>query len=269
MDWVGLWDVHPHPTWVVSPAALQILAILLVLMLSMWLAARRGLDPKVMYWAGVCGIVGALAGGQLWAGLSDFIIRGGVAPGWTGSRSVIGAFCGALLAGGAYIRWTGRSLPAHADAAVPAIALGYAVARLGCLLAGDDFGISTAGAWGLRFGSPSEALAFQVGAGLIAPDATLTLPVHPTQIYHALLGLTGFAALLRIKGAAPGMRLAAALMMYGAGRFVIEFFRGDAIPIWGPLDINHFASLVMLAVGIAIWRPQPQAAFATARGEHA
>lgn len=269
MDWIGLWDVRPQPTWVISPAALQILAILLVLVLSMWLAARRGLDPKGMYWAGVCGIVAALAGGQLWAGASEFIAHGGGALVWGGPAGVIGAFCGALLAGGIYLRWTGRSLLVHADAAVPAIALGYAVARLGCLIAGDDFGIPTAGAWGLRFGSFTEALAFQSGTGLVAPDATWTLPLHPTQIYHALLGLAGFVVLLQVRSATPGMRFAAALMMYGAGRFVIEFFRGDAIPIWGPLDINHFASLVMLIAGLALWCRQPQAAMATLRGEHA
>jgi prolipoprotein diacylglyceryltransferase len=52
----------------------------------------------------------------------------------------------------------------------------------------------------------------------------------------------------------PGKRFAAALIFYGVGRFVIEFFRGDAVPVFGPLDVNHIASLLMLFAGTWLWR---------------
>ncbi len=46
-----------------------------------------------------------------------------------------------------------RRLPLarSADAAAPALALGYAIGRVGCLLVGDDYGIPTDAPWGLRF----------------------------------------------------------------------------------------------------------------------
>jgi phosphatidylglycerol:prolipoprotein diacylglycerol transferase len=132
--------------------------------------------------------------------------------------------------------------------------LGYAVYRIGCLLNGCCFGTVTDVPWAVTFGQNSEAFALQVAAGLVPPGAPHTLPVHPTQLYHALLGVVIFLVLTRMKSDVPGSRFAMGLIFYGAGRFVIEFFRGDAALFVGPLDADHIAALVMLAIGIVLWR---------------
>jgi phosphatidylglycerol:prolipoprotein diacylglycerol transferase len=181
--------------------------VLVALALAAAGAGRARLDVWTMYLAGLAGIGGALAGGQ---------------------AGVIGAFAGAALAGGVVIRARGGEFLRYADAAVPGIALGYAVYRVGCFLNGCCFGI--------------------------AHDDGL----HPTQLYHAAAGAMLFLGLIFIRGVQPGARLAGALLAYGASRFAIEFFRGDAVPVWWILDRPQLLSIVMVAAGATLWMTQPR-----------
>lgn len=213
-------------------------------------AHRDGLDPWTMYLSGVVGFAGALL---LGGSLAPLVSSGEAHEASTG-RGALGALLGAGLGGWGVLKLRGSHFLAYADAAAPAVALGYGVYRIGCLLNGCCFGTAADLPWAVGFGVDSEAFSVQIAAGSIAPDATQTLPTHPTQIYHALLGLAGFLVLRRRPAGAMGRRFAAALMIYGAGRFAIEFFRGDAVAILGPLDPNHIAALGMLGLGIFLWR---------------
>lgn len=223
-------------------------AVLVVLASTATEARRMRLDPWTMYLAGLVGLGGAMLGGGLY--LSALAPEH--APDGEG-RAAIGAFAGAAALGWLVLRARGGNFLHHADASVPGIALGYAVYRIGCFVNGCCFGAPTDWSWGVTFAPRTEAFAFQVAQGLIPPGAVETLSVHPTQLYHAALGLGAFFILSRCKGAHPGSRLALALALYGAGRFAIEFLRGDAQPVIGPLDVNHMASLAMLVMAFALW----------------
>lgn len=225
--------------------------------LTLWLAAagaeRQRLDPWSMYIAGVLGLFGALWGGSLFAqviaGSSVDYLRV-----FDGEKSVFGAFAGATLLSLSFLAWRRLPVQAYVDASIPAIFVGYVMMRVLCFMDGHCFGVVTDLPWAVTFAPNTQAFVAQVAAGLIAPDALHTLPVHPTQLYHALLGIIACLVLLHMKPDVPGKRLPAALILYGAGRFVIEFFRGDAIPFFGALDVNHIAALAMIVLGIALLR---------------
>jgi phosphatidylglycerol:prolipoprotein diacylglycerol transferase len=60
--------------------------------------------------------------------------------------------------------------------------------------------------------------------------APLYVPIHPTQAYHSLAGLTTFIVLMALKKPLrdqPGRLMGVFLLLYPAFRFTIEFFRGD------------------------------------------
>lgn len=223
-----------------------------------WCAERDGLDPREAFVAGLLGMIGGFLGGSI-------MVSGGLPPGISANpatwlqfvyaeKAVFGVVFGGALLVTTWLMIRGQSVLQFADVAATAAALAYVIARLDCFAHGHCYGIPTDVPWSMTFVPNTQAFVSQVAAGLIAPDALHTLPVHPTQLYHALLGIVVFLVLLRMKIDVPGKRLAAALILYGAGRFVIEFFRGDAIPILGVLDVNHIAALVMLVVGGALWR---------------
>jgi len=224
-------------------------SVLAVLAATAIEAQRMRLDPWTMYLTAIVGLGGAMLGGELYAALAAVAHAGDGA-----ARGAIGAFTGAAALGSLVLVWRGGEWLRYADASVPGIALGYAVYRIGCFVNGCCFGTPTDLPWGVTFGPGTEAFAFQVAQGLIAPEAARTLSVHPTQLYHAVLGIASFLALVHWKGGPAGSRLALALVLYGIGRFAIEFFRADTQPMLGPLDVNHMACLVMLVAALVMCR---------------
>ncbi|MAE30463.1 MAG: hypothetical protein CMO43_02515, partial [Verrucomicrobiales bacterium] len=86
---------------------------------------------------------------------------------------------------------------------------------------------------------------------------TLSLHVHPTQVYAALLNVAlygGLAWLYRRKRF-DGQVFGAYLVGYSICRFVVEFFRGDyaAGELWlGWIKPGQQLSLLLLPVGVAL-----------------
>jgi phosphatidylglycerol:prolipoprotein diacylglycerol transferase len=233
-----------------QPALYSVLALVLILGATAITAQRARLDSWTMYLAGMTGFCGALLVGWIYVALSEHGLH---AEG--GGRAAIGAFIGAALFGWLVVRIRGAKLLPYADAAVPGIALGYAVYRIGCFMNGCCFGIPTDLPWGVSYAPGTEAFAAQVAAGWIDSHAAHSLAVHPTQLYHAAAGALSFLALTQIEATWPGRRLVVALLLYAVSRFVIEFFRGDAQPIWGALDLDQISCITMVAIGVSIgWR---------------
>lgn len=123
------------------------------------------------------------------------------------------------------------------DIGSPCVALGYGVARLGCLLAGDgDYGTPTSLPWGMSFPN-----------GLV-PTAQY---VHPTPIYECLAGLLIFWYLWRVgKGVLPsGSIFARYLVLTGITRFLVEFLRLNPPSMLG-LTNAQIVSVLCVAAGL-------------------
>jgi phosphatidylglycerol:prolipoprotein diacylglycerol transferase len=175
-------------------------------------------------------------------------------------------FYGSAIAGSLAILWVVRrrrlSLPRLADAIAPALALGYSVGRIGCLLVGDDYGRPTDLPWGMTFPNgpiPTTAadLRYHFGVELPAtlpPDAQV--PVHPTQIYESVVAfaiwLVGLWMLRRAGYRAGG----AGLVLFGLlalERFLVEFLRAKDDRWIGPLTVAQVISLVILVLIVGLW----------------
>jgi phosphatidylglycerol---prolipoprotein diacylglyceryl transferase len=231
-----------------------------------WVLARqfekRGLDPEaawdMLLWIALGGIVGAKL---YYVGLHyeallenpirELTNRGGLV--W------YGGFIGGVLA----FYWQARKrnlplVPAF-DATAPALALAYAIGRMGCFLVGDDYGRPTESWVGIAFPEgypPSTAGYFRsIGTHIPAeiPDAAV-LAVHPTQLYEVALALLMFAVLWRVSGRLRSGRLFALyLAMYGVLRFGIEFVRAKTDLIILGLTTSQIASILLLVLAGVIW----------------
>lgn len=249
MSWY--WNVV-HPLWF----ALGACAIALW-GLNRW-ADGVDVDQRLMRRVGFVGLLGAFWGGHLLVVLSqpslilDDPLR--LLNFLEGGKGIFGAFVGAALFGSLYLLYRRQPVLAYADAAVPAVALGYVVARIGCFLNGDDFGIVSSVPWAVQFPPGTEAYAAHLNHGLIEAGASLSLSVHPTQLYHSVAGVLLFVLLTRWQGSWSGSRLALAMAGYGLLRFTIEWFRGDVSPVLGPFHASHLFSLgFILGAGLLWW----------------
>ena len=206
---------------------------------------RRSGLPDEGVDAAVAGAIGGLAGAKLlWTlehlgeapALDLLLSRGGL--------SWFGGLAGGILTGLFIIRRKRLPVVATLAAATPALAVGHAIGRVGCLLVGDDYGRPTDLPWGLAF---PEGLPPTV------------VPVHPTQIYEALV-LMPLALLLirwRKEGRPATFVLGAYLAGAGAIRFAIEFLRINE-RVFGPLTVAHLASLAAVALGAALLAAMPR-----------
>jgi phosphatidylglycerol---prolipoprotein diacylglyceryl transferase len=160
------------------------------------------------------------------------------------ARSVEGALAGGILAIELYKWKNGISLRTGARFALP-LALGIAIGRIGCYLAGlDDFtyGTPTALPWGHDFG-----------------DGILR---HPVQLYESL-AMAAFAAVyivavLRRNDTFITNGFYLALAWYGLQRFLWEFWKPYGAVI-GPLTLFHLLSLFVLLYAVAMLATAPAA----------
>jgi phosphatidylglycerol:prolipoprotein diacylglycerol transferase len=130
------------------------------------------------------------------------------------------------------------------DALTRSVPLGHAVGRLGCLSYGCCFGRRTGGRLAITYRNP-HAKAVRV-AGL------QDVPLHPAALYEAVLGVGVFIAVnvTAASGAAPGVTTGVGFILYGLGRFGVEFLRDNGGPVLGtPLSLSQLFALTMAAIG--------------------
>jgi len=147
-----------------------------------------------------------------------------------------------------------------ADAAAPALAIGYGLGRIGCFLVGDDYGAPTDGWWGVAFpkGSPPTTAYslrnFGVRVNPSIPDDTL-LRVHPTQIYETLAAFAMFAILMWLAHRAhrKGQVFAVFAVMMGIERFLVEIVRAKDDRFLGPFTVAQLISVILIIVGIVLF----------------
>jgi prolipoprotein diacylglyceryltransferase len=148
---------------------------------------------------------------------------------WPG-QSIVGGLLGGLIGVEIAKKLTGQTR-STGDAMVLPIAVGLAVGRIGCFLAGlhdDTFGLPTALPWGADFGDG--------------------IPRHPTQLYEIVVVLPLGWALHRARFATPGLAFRLFLSAYLLWRLLAEFLK--PVPVAWPLGLSgiQWTCLVALAV---------------------
>ena len=146
-----------------------------------------------------------------------------------------------------------------ADAMAPAMAIGYALGRIGCFLVGDDYGAPTNGWWGIAFpkGSPPTTAfslrEFGVRVNQSIPDDAV-LKVHPTQIYESLSAFVMFLILMRVESRPhrKGTALALMLVLLGIERFLVEIVRAKDDRFLGPFTVAQLISVIIVIIGIVM-----------------
>src|SRR5438270_10484574 len=167
-----------------------------------------------------------------------------------------GGLIGGFLGCSAYLLIKRIDYFTAADAAAPALAIGYALGRIGCFLVGDDYGRPTNSWVGIAFpkGSPpttAESLR-QFGVHVdpsIPPDQVLR--VHPTQIYESVSAFIMFAILMYAskRPHARGRIFGLFLVLMGIERFLVEIVRAKDDRFLGPFTIAQLISVIIFVVG--------------------
>jgi len=255
--------VHPE-LLSLGPLTIHWYGVMLALafLAGLWTASRRaplvGVASERIADAGFWLLVGAIIGARVFYVITywDTLIQNPLFPSapWTeifmvhrGGLVFYGGLIGASLACILFARRHKLPLWKLADIFAPSIALGYVFGRLGCLMRGCCYGRPCDLPWALRFPVGHET----------HPAGMPATPVHPTQIYDALLSL-GFylaLALLYRRKRFDGQVFATYLMGYALLRSFVEMFRGDysTSHLHGGLTPAHLVSIGIFVAGAVLF----------------
>jgi phosphatidylglycerol:prolipoprotein diacylglycerol transferase len=194
-----------------------------------------------------------------------------------GGLVAYGGFIGGLVGSWAFLAPKKIRLLAWADDAVPSLASGLLITRIGCYLFGCDFGkrlpedaprwikaLGTFPHWASGTlasgeGSPAYVRHLDVYRGTTM-EADLvrmntSFPVHPTQIYESLVGLLLLVLLLwqRKYTRFRGQVFFLFVFAYGFMRFILELWRDDVERgSYGPtLDAHVYIPLCLVLMSVA------------------
>lgn len=154
---------------------------------------------------------------------------------------VYGGIIGGIFAGYLFTRLKKLNFLEYFDLVMPQIALAQGFGRIGCVLAGCCYGLETDSHFHIIFRESHYA-----------PN---NIQLLPTQPISSALNFLNFIALLfiskRVK--ASGQVAGFYLIFYSAGRFILEFFRGDLERgNIGILSTSQFISIFLFLIGIGI-----------------
>ena len=200
------------------------LGFLLALRLAVSLARREGIDSARIVDLGIVALLAGFIGAKLTLYVLDaryYLAHPmEILKNLRSAGVFYGGFALAAAAGYVYVRRFRLPVGKVADLVAPPLSLGQAIGRIGCLMAGCCYGRSCTLPWAVTFSDPA---AFQL------TGVPLGVPLHPTQVYHALADflVLGITLWLWKRRRFDGQVFWVYVLLYGILRFVVEIFRGD------------------------------------------
>jgi phosphatidylglycerol:prolipoprotein diacylglycerol transferase len=238
----------------------------LAVLAGVWLGTRRaeraGFSGDAITTLVLWGVLGGVVGARLFhvADHLPYFLEHPleIVAVWQGGIAVYGGFIGGLIAGA--IAAARSRLPAWPllDAAAPAMLVGQAIGRLGCLSNGDAWGAPCEGAFGLCI--------TYVHPGALLPASLLGVPTHAYPVYEILaeLLLLGILWLVARRTRVVGLQFLSAAVGYAVIRFSLSYLRQEPQVLWGLQEAQVVAvATAALAIGAFAWRsgrPSPAGA---------
>lgn len=223
--------------------------------IALWLTAheakRRGILPDEIF-NGAPWVIGAgLVGARLFHVLDNWqtYAANPAAIFGTSGLAIYGALIGGLVAVVIYARVRQIALGRLLDATAPAIPLAQAIARIGCFINGDNYGVPT--------NPPLPSSVIWTSPNAMVPDRTVAY--QPAQLYEMVWNLIVFGIVWRLRDRVrgDGALFLVYATLYSFGRFFISFVREDNIYFANLRQAQLIALAVMaLAVPLAVWLNQ-------------
>jgi phosphatidylglycerol:prolipoprotein diacylglycerol transferase len=212
-------------------------------------ARKRGMDPVSIVDLGIVVLLSSVVGSRLLYVVAhldsyrgDFLDMFKI---WEGGLTFYGGLIAGVIFGIAFLKIKKIPVREAIDVIAPQIALGIAIARVGCFMNGCCFGRQTGLPWACTFPADSQA-------GMVLGHVGL----HPTQLYSAVANFGIFLFLRRRFRARPrnGTVFYTFLIAYGLWRFAIDYLRyyEDSMLVTragGGITWNQVVSIVLVAVG--------------------
>ncbi len=249
---MGWLIAHGLPGWLAPDYASMVgLAGIVGSVLVLRLARRDGVSVHLQARALLLAFIAAGVGGYVFEWIRAIpaaLVQLSLTPILTAGRAAYGGLLAGVLVPALYLHKRGASPLAFLDRATLAMGALFAFVRVGCFLEGCDFGRPAASWLGVRFPPGSPAAEMHGFLGWV-PIGHESLPVHPTELYEAALGIVAsLGALVWLRrGRRDGAAFVTWIATYATGRLVLELLRGDTDRgVYAGLSTAQVVSIVLL-----------------------
>ncbi|QAA33687.1 prolipoprotein diacylglyceryl transferase [Clostridium manihotivorum] len=220
------------------------LGILAAYVLTEYRAKKLKLESEKISYLAIWGVGGGILGAKLLyyiTEIKEIVANPKVLLNISDGFVVFGGIIGGILGGYLYCKRSNLKFLKYFDLIMPAVALAQGFGRIGCFLAGCCYGEETTSSIGVVFKQSN-----------FAPNGVKLIP---TQLISSGLDFLNFLVLLyiaknkKVDGQVAGFYL----VFYSAGRFVLEFFRGDLVRgTVGIMSTSQFISIFTFIMGMIL-----------------
>lgn len=213
-------------------------------LVSEYRAKRKGMQYELIFSLFWWCLIGGLLGAKLLymiTQIKSYIDNPRLILDITEGFVVYGGIIGGIFGGYLFIRKHKLNFFEYFDLVMPSIALAQGFGRMGCILAGCCYGVETDSAFGIVFHESDYA-----------PNDVRLIPTQPLS---SALNFLNFLVLVLLskKLKASGQVGGFYLIFYSAGRFVLEFLRGDLERgNIGVLSTSQFISIILFLAGVGV-----------------
>src|SRR4030065_1078703 len=200
---------------------------------------RKGLSESLLHLLFAACVMGGIIGSKILSLIEEVSLGDLIADpirylssGFTG----LGGFVGVVILVWVIVRLKKVNFWLVTDAMAPTVMI-YAIARIGCFLVGDDYGIPSNLPW---------AMSFPKGA---PPTNEM---VHPAQIYEMLAsaGIFVFTWKIRKCNKPIGWLTAIVFILMGLERFLVEFVRNTTPSFIPGVSLAQLMSIGLVVAGV-------------------
>ncbi len=226
-------------------------------------AQRRGVDPDHVWNALLISLILGVIGARLYHVVStptgtsiglDYYLQNPaeILNFRQGGLGIYGAVAGGILGIYLYARWAKINFLQLVDIGMPGLAFGQTIGRWGNFFNQELYGFPTDLPWGIPIDAAHRLPQFAD----LATYPVETTRFHPTFLYESLWNLgVGIILLLAARRWAkekPGDLFLLWGILYGFGRFLVEFQRPDAWLISGVATAQIIGLALVVICGVAL-----------------
>lgn len=225
------------------------IGFLAALLLCLYRGKKKNLSEDIIYGIFFCAIFGGIAGSRILyyiVEIPHIIEDPSILWNFKNGYVVYGGIIGGVLTSLIYCKIKKQRFLTYFDLVMPAVSLAQGFGRLGCFFAGCCYGRETDAWYGITFHNSA-----------FAPN---DVKLIPTQLISSA-GNFLFCALLLIyakREPKEGRVAAVYLLLYGIGRFLIEFLRNDYRGSVGVLSTSQLISIGIVALGVVLFAVAPK-----------
>ena len=207
-------------------------------------AKKEHKNDDVITDLGLISVIGGFLGGKIMYLLVDFKTLISNPKAVLGFPQIFGGFVvyGGIIAGFfgfmIYCKIKKINTFEYLDFMIPFIAIVQGFGRIGCFLAGCCYGAPTNSPLGVIF-----------PAGSLAPAG---IKLWPTQLFSSAgdFLIAGILLLVSMKNKKHGNITVLYAILYGVGRFLVEFLRSDERGAIGVFSTSQFIALIIVPIAI-------------------